>query len=52
LHKVDDLLNERYGKPGTPSRKDFETKALAWYYGKRQSTADREQISGEFVSNP
>ncbi|GAB6395244.1 MAG: helix-turn-helix transcriptional regulator [Bacteroidales bacterium] len=33
LHKVDDLLTERYGKPGTPSRKDFENKALAWYYG-------------------
>jgi hypothetical protein len=51
LHKVDDLLTERYGKPGTPSRKDFENNALAWYYGKRQGTADREQLSGEVVSN-
>jgi len=33
LHKVDDLLDERYGKPGTQSRMDFENKALAWYYG-------------------
>ena len=33
LHNVDDLLDERYGKPGTLSRADFENKALAWYYG-------------------
>jgi hypothetical protein len=32
LHKVDDLLDARYGKEGTQSRKEFENKALAWYY--------------------
>lgn len=33
LRKVDDLLDSRYGKEGTQSRKDFESKALVWYYG-------------------
>jgi DNA-binding XRE family transcriptional regulator len=33
LRTADDLLDERYGKPGTQSRIDFENKALAWYYG-------------------
>ena len=32
LHKVDDLLDERYGKPGTLSRAAFEERALNWYY--------------------
>ena len=27
-----ELLDERYGKPGTPERNDFEAKAKAWYY--------------------
>jgi DNA-binding XRE family transcriptional regulator len=33
LHNVDDLLNERYGKEGTPKREEFHNKAQAWYYG-------------------
>jgi len=33
LRNADDLLDERYGKEGTPSRKEFHEKALAWYYG-------------------
>jgi DNA-binding XRE family transcriptional regulator len=33
LHNVDDLLDERYGKRGTPEREDFRKKALSWYYG-------------------
>lgn len=33
LHRVDDLLDKRYGKEGTPTRIAFEEKALAWYYG-------------------
>ena len=33
LHSYDDLLDERYGKEGTVSRQEFQTKALAWYYG-------------------
>ena len=33
LHNVDDLLDKRYGKSGTPTRTAFEEKALAYYYG-------------------
>jgi len=33
LHKVDDLLDDKYGKEGTPMREDFHKKALTWYYG-------------------
>jgi hypothetical protein len=33
LHNVDDLLDERYGKRGTPERQEFYNKALSWYYG-------------------
>ena len=33
LHSYDDLLDEKYGKRGTPSRIAFEEKALAYYYG-------------------
>ena len=32
LRNVDDLLDERYGKSGTPSRVIFEDRALNWYY--------------------
>jgi len=33
LHKVDDLLDGKYGKKGTPTRTAFEEKALTFYYG-------------------
>jgi ribosome-binding protein aMBF1 (putative translation factor) len=33
LKRADELFDERYGKSGTPSRIEFENKALAWYYG-------------------
>ena len=33
LRNADDWLDERYGKEGTASRKEFHDKALAWYYG-------------------
>ena len=29
---ADELFDERYGKPGTPSRSAFEEHALNWYY--------------------
>lgn len=29
---VETLLTKEYGEIGTPSRKDFEAKAKAWYY--------------------
>jgi DNA-binding XRE family transcriptional regulator len=33
LRRANEHFDERYGKRGTPSRKDFENKSLAWYYG-------------------
>lgn len=33
LPTANDLLNEKYGKTGTPSREAFDAKAQAWYYG-------------------
>jgi DNA-binding XRE family transcriptional regulator len=33
LRRADEHFDERYGNPGTQLRKDFENKAIAWYYG-------------------
>lgn len=33
LHTADELLDGKYGKPGTESRNDFEEKARAHYFG-------------------
>jgi ribosome-binding protein aMBF1 (putative translation factor) len=33
LHSYDILLDEKYGKTGTPAREEFHEKTLAWYYG-------------------
>ncbi|HLV23272.1 MAG TPA: helix-turn-helix domain-containing protein [Moheibacter sp.] len=32
-HSANDLLNKEYGKPGTPTREQFNAEALAYYYG-------------------
>lgn len=32
LHTADELLDEKYGLPGTVTRDAFEAKAKAWYY--------------------
>jgi len=32
LKTADELFDECYGKPGTPSRSAFEEHALNWYY--------------------
>jgi ribosome-binding protein aMBF1 (putative translation factor) len=32
LHTADEMFDKYYGKPGTESRKEFESKAEAWYY--------------------
>ena len=32
LKSVDTLFNEKYGAKGTPTRKEFNAKAKAWYY--------------------
>lgn len=33
LHTADELLDSKYGAPGSAERKDFENKARAYYYG-------------------
>jgi len=33
LHTASELLDEKYGKRGTPTRQKFQDEALAWYYG-------------------
>ena len=33
LKTASQLLDEEYGKEGTPSRTEFNEKAMAWYYG-------------------
>ena len=33
LHNADEWLDERYGKPGTPSREAQRERAYSWYYG-------------------
>lgn len=32
LKTANQLLDEEYGKEGTESRRDFDAKAMAWYY--------------------
>lgn len=32
LPKVEDRLDEKYGPVGSPSRREFEARAKAWYY--------------------
>lgn len=33
LHNASELLDKKYGKPGTESRRQFEEKSRAYYYG-------------------
>lgn len=33
LHSTSQLLNDKYGKRGTPERDEFEKEAIAYYYG-------------------
>lgn len=44
LTSAEDLLTEKYGEPGTPSRTEFENKAKAWYYG--EILRDRRKAIG------
>ena len=32
LPQIEDRLAEKYGPVGSPSRKEFQAKAEAWYY--------------------
>ena len=49
LPQIDDRLTEKYGPVGSPSRKEFQAKAEAWYYSellrderKRQKLTQQE----------
>lgn len=49
MPQIEDRLAEKYGKVGTPSRKEFQAKAEAWYYAeilrdecKRQKMTQQE----------
>lgn len=33
LSKVNDMLDEKYGELGTPSREEFNAESIAWFYG-------------------
>ena len=33
LHTAGELLNEKYGKPGSKKREDFNDQSTSWYYG-------------------
>ena len=33
LPTFNELLDERYGKPGSESRESFDEESLAWFYG-------------------
>lgn len=33
LPTTNELLNQKYGKDGTPERDEFNARAIAWYYG-------------------
>ena len=33
LQTTNEMLDDKYGKHGTPSRSEFNEKALSWYYG-------------------
>ena len=36
------ILDDKYGEAGTPSREEFDAKALAWYYGSMLRERRRE----------
>lgn len=33
LHTANEMLNEKYGELGTPTREHFNEESLAWFYG-------------------
>ena len=43
LKRADELFDERYGKPGSLERIDFETKAKAWYYAEILKDARKKE---------
>lgn len=33
LNSINDKLDSKYGKKGTPNREEFDSKSISWYYG-------------------
>lgn len=33
LNSINDKLDSKYGKKGTPNREKFDSKSISWYYG-------------------
>ena len=62
LYNMSSMMDEMYGKPGTPSREAFHKKSMAWYYGvilkerrkelkiTQQQLADKVGIKREYIS--
>lgn len=63
LSTTNDMLDEKYGKIGTPARDAFEAKAKAWYYAEvlkdarkaagmtQQKLADRIGKKREYIAS-
>ena len=46
LRTFDDVLQEKYGEPGSEARKDFDARAKAWYYAELlKDERKREYVS-------
>lgn len=43
IHDYDAIMNEKYGKVGTPERKEFRKKAYAFYMGQVIRDARKEE---------
>lgn len=41
LSTLNEMLDEKYGKPGTESRDEFDLRAKLWYMGELQKEKDR-----------
>lgn len=33
LNSINEKLDSKYGKKGTPNREEFDSKSISWYYG-------------------
>ena len=63
LSTANEMLNEKYGKTGTPARDAFEARAKAWYYAEvlkearkvagmtQQNLADRIGKKREYIAS-
>lgn len=47
LRTFDDVLQEKYGEPGSEARKDFDARAKAWYYAELLKDERKKQDDAE-----